>query len=197
MYLRKLLSLEPIPDKDLYKGTRIEKEIPEILPYLEQWGNNTRILWAFFVFLGIFATFFSLLAATGFGGDILSRVFAFIAALSIAFLTAFNLGAKSNNTRNAWRLLNAAVIRYNQGIMRKDDVINAYERGETLIGGISFSQVKTEEPSTVDKKEEPSAVDKKEEPSAVDKKGQAHEGAPTRLATRYFYLVTKIRSLRS
>jgi hypothetical protein len=142
LYLRKLLSLEPIPDKDLYKGTRIEKEIPEILPYLEQWGNNTRILWAFFVFLGIFATFFSLLAATGFGGDILSRVFAFIAALSIAFLTAFNLGAKSNNTRNAWRLLNAAVIRYNQGIMRKDDVINAYERGETLIGGISFSQVK-------------------------------------------------------
>jgi hypothetical protein len=170
LYLRKLLSLEPIPDKDLYKGTRIEEEIPEILPYLEQWGNNTRILWAFFVFLGIFATFFSLLAATGFGGDILSRVFAFIAALSIAFLTAFNLGAKSNNTRNAWRLLNAAVIRYNQGIMRKDDVINAYERGETLIGGISFSQVKTEEPS---------AVDKKEEPSAVDKKGQAHEGAPS------------------
>jgi hypothetical protein len=170
LYLRKLLSLEPIPDKDLYKGTRIEKDIPEILPYLEQWGNNTRILWAFFVFLGIFATFFSLLAATGFGGDILSRVFAFIAALSIAFLTAFNLGAKSNNTRNAWRLLNAAVIRYNQGIMRKDDVINAYERGETLIGGISFSQVKTEEPS---------AVDKKEEPSAVDKKGQAHEGTPS------------------
>ena len=63
--------------------------------------------------------------------------------------------------------------------MRKDDVINAYERGETLIGGISFSQVKTEEPSAVDKKEEPSAVDKKEEPSAVDKKGQAHEGAPS------------------
>ena len=160
MYLRKLLSLQPIPDKDLYKGTRIENELPEILTYLEQWGNN-RIIWAFFVFLGIFATFFSLLAATGFGGDTLSRIFAFIAALSIAFLTAFNLGAKSNNTRNAWRLLNAAVPRYNQGFMGKDDVINAYERGETLIGGISFSQVKTEEPSVVDKKEEPSVVDKK------------------------------------
>ena len=141
------------------------------MTYLEQWGNNTRILWAFFVFLGIFATFFSLLAATGFGGDTLSRIFAFIAALSIAFLTAFNLGAKSSNTRNAWRLLNAAVLRYNQGIMGKDDVINAYERGETLIGGISFSQVKTEE--------EPSAVDKKEGPSAVDKKSQANEGAPS------------------
>jgi hypothetical protein len=117
LYLRKLLSLQPIPDKDLYKGTRIESELPEILPYLQQWGNNTRILWAFFIFLGIFATFFSLLAATGFGGDLLSRVFAFIAALSIAFLTAFNLGARSNDTRNAWRLLNTAVLRFNQGIV--------------------------------------------------------------------------------
>jgi hypothetical protein len=134
LYLRKLLSLQPIPDKDLYKGTRIESELPEILPYLQQWGNNTRILWAFFIFLGIFATFFSLLAATGFGGDLLSRVFAFIAALSIAFLTAFNLGARSNDTRNAWRLLNTAVLRFNQGIVQKDEVITAYEKGETLIG---------------------------------------------------------------
>jgi hypothetical protein len=44
--------------------------------------------------------------------------------------------------------------------MGNADVINAYERGETLIGGISFSQVKSEE-----------------EPSVVDKKGQANEGA--------------------
>ena len=57
--------------------------------------------------------------------------------------------------------------------MGKHEVINAYERGETLIGGISFSQVKTEEPSVVDKKEEPSVVDKKEEPSTVDKKRRA------------------------
>ena len=75
----------------------------------------------------------------------LSRVFAFIAALTIAFLTAFNLGTKSNNTRNAWRLLNTAILRFNQGILGKNEVINAYESGEALIGGISFSQPKTEE----------------------------------------------------
>ena len=97
--LTNLLSLQPIPDTNVYKGTPIERELPEILVYLKLWGNNTRILWAFHIFLGIFATFFSLLAATGFGGDTLSRVFAFIAALSIALFTAFNLGAKSNNTR--------------------------------------------------------------------------------------------------
>ena len=143
--LTNLLSLQPIPDTNVYKGTPIERELPEILVYLKLWGNNTRILWAFHIFLGIFATFFSLLAATGFGGDTLSRVFAFIAALSIALFTAFNLGAKSNNTRNAWRLLNTAVLRFNQGILKKDEVINAYENGEALIGGISFSQVKTQE----------------------------------------------------
>lgn len=117
--------------------------------YQKLWGNNTRILWAFHIFLGIFATFFSLLAATGFGGDTLSRVFAFIAALTVALFTAFNLGAKSNNTRNAWRPLNTSVLRFNQGILEKDEVINAYENGEALIGGISFNQVKTQEEAPI------------------------------------------------
>jgi hypothetical protein len=153
--IRNFLSLQPIPDTNVYKGTLVERELPEILVYLKLWGNNSRGLWAFHIFLGIFATFFSLLAATGFGGETLSRVFAFIAAISIAFLTAFNLGAKSNNTRNAWRLLNTAILRFNEGILNKEGVINAYEKGEALIGGISFSQVKTQEESaTVPKLEE-------------------------------------------
>ena len=88
---------------------------------------------------------FFLACSAGFGGETLSRVFAFIAAISIAFLTAFNLGAKSNNTRNAWHLLNTAILRFNEVILNKDEVINAYEKGEALIGGISFSQVKTQE----------------------------------------------------
>jgi hypothetical protein len=147
MNIRDLLSLQPIPDTNVYNDTRIKKEMPDILVYLKLWGNNTRGLWAFHIFLGIFATFFSLLAATGFGGDPLSRVFAFVAAISIAFLTAFNLGAKSNNTRNAWRLLNTAIMRFNEGIIEKDEVINAYESGEALIGGITFNQIKTGEES--------------------------------------------------
>ena len=107
-----------------------------------------------YIFRNICNIFF-LACTTGFGGETLSRVFAFIAAISIAFLTAFNLGAKSNNTRNAWRLLNTAILRFNEGILNKEGVINAYEKGEALIGGISFSQVKTQEESaTVPKLEE-------------------------------------------
>jgi hypothetical protein len=50
------------------------------------------------------------------------------------------LGAKSNNVRNAWRHLNAAVIKFNRKLVDKDYVIAAYEKGEELIGGVDFSQ---------------------------------------------------------
>jgi hypothetical protein len=69
------------------------------------------------ILIGGFATFFSVLTATQIGVsaiDDYTKFFAFIAAISIAFLTSFNLTDKSNNTRNAWRLLNVAVIRYNK-----------------------------------------------------------------------------------
>jgi hypothetical protein len=69
-----------------------------------------------------------------------NQIFGFLAAVSISLLTAFNLGAKSNNTRNAWRELNTTVMRFNQNIVQKSDVINAYERGETMIGGITFTK---------------------------------------------------------
>jgi hypothetical protein len=69
-----------------------------------------------------------------------NQIFGFLAAVSISLLTAFNLGAKSNNTRNAWRELNTAVMRFNQNSVQKSDVINAYERGETMIGGITFTK---------------------------------------------------------
>jgi hypothetical protein len=49
---------------------------------------------------------------------VLNQIFGFLAAVSISLLTAFNLGAKSNNTRNAWRELNTAVMRFNQNIVK-------------------------------------------------------------------------------
>jgi hypothetical protein len=69
-----------------------------------------------------------------------SQIFGFLAAVSISLMTAFNLGAKSNDTRNAWRELNAAVLKYNQNIIGKAEVICAYEHAETLIGGVIFTK---------------------------------------------------------
>lgn len=105
-------------------------------------GSNTTILWTLHIALGVVATFFSLLTASQIGhiDDQYARIFGFIAALSISLLTAFNLGAKSNNTRNAWRRLNAAIMKFNENLVSKSAVIEAFEQGESLIGGVSFSQ---------------------------------------------------------
>ena len=68
-----------------------------------------------------------------------NQIFGFLAAVSISLLTAFNLSTKSNNT-NAWKELNTAVMRFNRNIVQKEDVINAYERVETMIGGITITK---------------------------------------------------------
>ena len=134
---------KPIPDAtNTYKGTRVDREIPEMLTYLQLWGSNTTKLWTVHITLGVIATFFSLLTASQIGhiDDQYSRIFGFIAALSISLLTAFNLGAKSNNTRNAWRRLNTAILKFNEHMIKKEALIAAYIQGESLIGGVSYSQ---------------------------------------------------------
>lgn len=93
--------------------------------------------------LGVSATFFSLLAAAQIGSiqDEYAKVFAFIAAISIALMTGFNLGEKSNNVRNAWRELNAAVIAFNSNEkISEEEVIKAYREGEKRIGDVTFSR---------------------------------------------------------
>jgi hypothetical protein len=55
-------------------------------------------------------------------------------------MTGFNLGEKSNNVRNAWRELNAAVIAFNNGKLEEEEVIEAYRKGETRIGDVTFSR---------------------------------------------------------
>ncbi|HJS64255.1 MAG TPA: hypothetical protein VJ767_05300 [Nitrososphaeraceae archaeon] len=77
-----------------------------------------------------------------------SQIFGFLAAVSISLMTAFNLGAKSNDTRNAWRELNAVVLKYNQNIVGKAEVIAVYEHAETLIGGLIFTKDAISPPGT-------------------------------------------------
>jgi hypothetical protein len=125
---------------DAYKDKPIGQKLPDILQYLRLWSTMAVYLRIFHVSLGISATFFSALAATQIGsiGDNITKIFAFIATVSIALMTAFNLGGKSNNTRAAWRHLNAQVMLFNQGACDEKDVIKAYEEAENLIGDVSY-----------------------------------------------------------
>jgi len=133
-----------IPDSStLYKDTRVEKELPVILRYLIQWEHMALYLRLTHVTLGVFAIFFSLFAAAQIGSiqNELAKIFAFIAAVSIALMTGFNLGEKSNNVRNAWRELNTAIMKFNSDEkVPKDEVLKAYSGGEKRIGDVSFSR---------------------------------------------------------
>jgi hypothetical protein len=65
--------------------------------------------------------------------------------VSIELLTAFNLGGKSNDTRNVWRLLSTKITRFNKGFCSPEDLIRTYEQEERLIGdvlcrGISYDE---------------------------------------------------------
>jgi hypothetical protein len=41
-------------------------------------------------------------------------------------MTAFNMSEKSNNVRNAWRELNASVMKFNKKIIDEKEMIEMY-----------------------------------------------------------------------
>jgi hypothetical protein len=135
--------------QSLYKDKRIMKEIPEVLYFLHLSSFQSRLLRGIHIILGVSATLFSLLAATLIQIDntdndniynISAKILALVAAASIALMTSFDLGTKSNNIVRAWRLLNAAIIKFNNvkenGDVQK--VIESYEKAEEIIGDVMY-----------------------------------------------------------
>jgi hypothetical protein len=124
----------------------IKKELPEIVEILKLWTYKAKLLRFFQIFLGVIATFFSLLTATLIGDTTtgyndIAKGTAFIAAFAVALMTGFDLGTKANNVVRAWRKLHVAVINFNKEPADKADrsaVIKAYEEGESMIGDVSY-----------------------------------------------------------
>jgi hypothetical protein len=132
--------------EEIYKGKPISDQkdgVPEIVPFLRLWVRKAKELRISQISLGFLATFFSILTATSISfplSDYYSKYFAFIAAVSIGLMTAFDLGTKSNHMTDAWRHLVVAVVKFNRGVYKKEDVINAYEEGERTIGDVTYQQ---------------------------------------------------------
>jgi hypothetical protein len=137
-----LLRIAPPGVMKMYDNTNVAKDIPEIIPFFRLWARNATILWIIHISLGIITTILTIIIsslASGSSSNPHIPILAVIAAISAALLTSLDIGTKSNNTRNAWRKLNATMMKYNQGIVSKEQVINAYEEGEALISGINFT----------------------------------------------------------
>ena len=109
---------------------------------------NKMAFWLRFVStcLGLIAIVSSILVASDIGelDDGWRRGLAITTAIATALLTGLGLTSKSNSTRAAWRLMNAARLRYVERVVEDDrqakaDLIDAYERAETMIGDITIS----------------------------------------------------------
>lgn len=103
------------------------------------WSWQVRSLRTAHVALVIIATASSILVSAGIANDYLGvpNPLAIIAAIAIGLVSAFALGDKANDFRNAWRVLNAAIIRYEtEPEFTVEQLIKAYEDAEQLIGDI-------------------------------------------------------------
>ncbi len=117
---------------------------PLILENFSRWGliaNSLRILQ---VALGVIGTAAALLVTTFTGelGTFRTKILTFVAAFCLGTLTAFDIGGKANQTRNAWREVAVAVIKYQHTKLPSeqafDDLIAAYKRAEEIVGDVAF-----------------------------------------------------------
>jgi hypothetical protein len=110
----------------------------ELLPV---WNRLAMRLQTAYVFLGATSTICSLVVAT-FTAELSSlalKIVSFAAALAFGLIGAFKLGSKANGARNAWRLLNGAVLAYQEDENYTIHKLHEqYLAGEQLLGDIEY-----------------------------------------------------------
>jgi hypothetical protein len=122
-----------------------ERTVPtNIIERLKDWDDTARRLRILTIGLAVVSIVFSILVASEVLPDDVQRGVAICAAIATALLTGLGLTQKSNAARDAWRHLNAEVMRY-QDRVESDDakakgaLYGAYEKGETLMGDVAIS----------------------------------------------------------
>ena len=121
------------------EGRRAPQGFRDLLPV---WHNMARMLQRAYIALGALATLSSL-ALAAFSSELSPlgiKVLAFVPAACLGLIAAFDIGSKGNAARGAWRLLNAAVLAYeNDATYTIQDLHKQYVAGETLLGDVKFS----------------------------------------------------------
>lgn len=115
------------------------KEIPKkVEKQFKKWERQVVVLRFFHVLLGIIAIVASLIVAAkinSFDKEWIEWI-ALTAAVSTGLMTGLGLGSKGNRMRSAWRILNAAKIRYESEIINEKALVDKYEEAEELIGDV-------------------------------------------------------------
>src|SRR5690606_1826865 len=114
----------------------------QILLQLDRWALQASLMRITQIVLGLASIVCSLLVAmqiNTFKARTLKWL-AFTSALSVGVLSSFGFGEKANNFRNAWRMLNTAVIRYEVApdSTKLMELIDVYSEAEKVIGDVQF-----------------------------------------------------------
>ena len=110
--------------------------LPEIKEQLSRWNriaNELRMIHVSLALIGIVcplvvASFADLMLT------IYTRILSFSAAVAVALFSGFEIGRLATRFREAWKLLNAARLEYEQGIIDGKALTQAYREGEKTIG---------------------------------------------------------------
>ena len=118
-------------------GEQLGRDLDEAIRFrLNSWdqiGNRIRTLQVVLTLAGIVCP----LIVAAFADSLptlLTRILSFAAAASVAVFSAFELGRVATRFREAWKLLNGAFLEYEQGILDAQGLVEAYRRGEQVIG---------------------------------------------------------------
>ena len=125
----------------------LTREVPQgYKDLLPSWHRLANKLQRTYVSLGVIATLSSLAIAT-FTAELRPlgvKIISFALAASLALITAFDLGAKTNAARGAWRILNAAVLAYGSDPnFTIQDLEKQYIAAEALLGDIKYNAPET------------------------------------------------------
>lgn len=123
---------------------------PLILDNFRRWDLIASSLRILQVVLGVIGTAAALLVTTFTTelGTFRTKLLTFVAALCLGTLTAFDIGGKANQTRNAWRDLAVALFKYQHpkpssdqsSYHSFDDLIAAYKHADEVVGDVAFRQ---------------------------------------------------------
>lgn|ERR1700674_139409 len=118
-------------------GHDMDQQIPpSIEKRLSSWNLVASLLRFLHVSLGLMGVLCPLVVAS-FADAMptpIVRIVSFAGAAAIGIFVAFDIGAVTNRFREAWKLLNAACIRFQCGSIDLKALEDAYEEGEKRIG---------------------------------------------------------------
>lgn len=93
------------------------------------------------IVLGLLGTALSLFVSTFISDfdEIVIKSISYISSLSLAVISYFNIGAKGNSSRNAWRHLQNANSSYRAGGITILQLVQAYKESEEMLGETNFT----------------------------------------------------------